>query len=182
VSGAQPVDPTRFRTRSPSRHLTSSSVSEQLSDFKSYDFAPRGSVLLRLIELVNDTFLRRAFRFGVQPLHAGAYVFAGDVFDHLREADNATRLEYERRFERIFPGIRLRTTAADTPAVFAEGNHDVGLGPAYSASAQGWFASRFLHLAPANGAPRQQEGGTVGPEAPASSSAARVRRRLTGVG
>lgn len=156
---------------------------EQLSDFKSYDFAPRGSVLLRLIEMINDSFLRRAFLFDAQPLNAGAYVFAGDVFDHLREADNATRREYERRFERIFPGIRPQTpSAADTPAVFAEGNHDVGLGPAYSSSAQGWFASHFSHLAPANEVPHRQDGGGVGPEEPASSSAERVSRQAASAG
>jgi hypothetical protein len=41
----------------------------QLSDFKSYEFAPQGSMLLMLIEHVNDAFLRRAFRFVVSSRH-----------------------------------------------------------------------------------------------------------------
>lgn len=61
-------------------------ASVQLSDFKSYAFAPQGSLLLLLIEHLNDTFLRRAFRFVVRPLNAAAHVYAGDLFDHLREA------------------------------------------------------------------------------------------------
>ena len=113
----------------------------QLTDFKSYEFAPRGSMLLMLIEQVNDAFLRRAFRFAVQPLNASVHLYAGDLFDHLREADSEIRADYLRRFQRIFPTIRFDVHKTDTPSLFAEGNHDVGLGSAYSPSAQSWYLS-----------------------------------------
>ena len=116
----------------------------QLSDWLSYRFAPKGSVLLALIERVNDAFLRRAFRFAVRPLNAAAHIYAGDIFDHLREADNATRHQYGLRFERIFPSMKLGVpTRAETPSIFVEGNHDVGVGGAYSPAAQDWFAHNF---------------------------------------
>jgi hypothetical protein len=100
---------------------------KQLSDFKSYNFAPRGSLLLYAIQQVNDSFLRRAFRFVVRPLSAAAHIYAGDLFDHLREADNTTRLEYEERFQRIFPRV-FPAQDTEPPDLFVEGNHDVGLG------------------------------------------------------
>ena len=75
--------------------------------------------------------MRRAFRFVVRPLSAAAHIYAGDLFDHLREADNTTRLEYEERFQRIFPrDFPAQDTESNpqTQALFVEGNHDVGLG------------------------------------------------------
>jgi hypothetical protein len=59
------------------------------------------------------------------------HTYAGDLFDHLREADNTTRLEYEERFQRIFPRdfpAQDTEPIPQTQALFVEGNHDVGLG------------------------------------------------------
>jgi hypothetical protein len=119
----------------------------QLHDDHSYTFAPRGSMLLYLIELVSDAFMRRAFRFAVRPLDAAAHIYAGDLFENLRAADEATRREYVRRFERIVPTMKLGMAANtdETPSLVVEGNHDVGLRDAYSPTAQAWFASHFLN-------------------------------------
>ena len=118
----------------------------QLMDHSTYSFAPRGSMLLMLAELVNDAFLRRAFRFVVRPLGAAAHIYAGDLFDNLRAADDATRQQYVRRFESITAlALGVASSTDETPSLVVEGNHDVGLRKAYSPAAQAWFASHFLN-------------------------------------
>lgn len=58
----------------------------------------------------------------VLPLSADVHIFAGDLFDHMREANQEQRDSSLRRFEAAFPRQKGKIR------LIAAGNHDVGLG------------------------------------------------------
>jgi hypothetical protein len=113
----------------------------QLTDERSYRFAPAGSTLLRVIEFHSDAFMRKAFRQLLRQLALDSVVFAGDMLDGARYIPPAayenSLLRFDWIFERVAP-----LTSASLPFYNLSGNHDVGWGM-WNRPQQPLFAQRY---------------------------------------
>ncbi|GBG29889.1 Metallophosphoesterase 1 [Hondaea fermentalgiana] len=107
----------------------------QLTDAFSYGQRP-GSLTLWLTEFYSDLYMRRAYRLAVRAHAPSKVVFVGDLFDGGRVANEASYARHVERFKAIF--------GADwSTFIFAAGNHDVGLGRYFAASAADQFRKFF---------------------------------------
>lgn len=94
----------------------------QLTDCYSYDYAPRGSLLLPIIQFYSDLYMRKCFGL-VQSYHSpDAVVLLGDLFDG---AKILSKEEYEKEYER-FNWVFERRAGSHYRLYNVSGNHDIG--------------------------------------------------------
>ncbi|PRP88297.1 hypothetical protein PROFUN_03406 [Planoprotostelium fungivorum] len=124
----------------------------QLSDLYSYSFAPRDSLLLKVVQFYNDIYVRRAWQMLIRRSTAEHVLFLGDLFDTgKRLSEDEYRAELA-RFNEVFAmntergSDRFTFTPGQHLSVWnMSGNHDIGymIAPYHQKLAIGRFKKYF---------------------------------------